>query len=360
MKIIELDAVSSEFLELPWRIYTDQHAWVPPLKASIQQELSDENLFFEHGRAALFLAEREGEICGRIVASVDDNLLQQDVGHFGYFECIDDAEIAAVLLQRAEQWCKAQGKTQIHGPINLNIYGNYRLQTRGFDTPPFLGEPRAPKYYQDLLKQAGYGVEATWNSWDIPAQIFPMLQGYMEQQAASAQGEDDAYRLEFLNVQDLERHLHDAHTAAMKSFAENYGFSKLSFEAFKQVYAGLLLILQRHPELFGLFYHGDEPVGFGYGYPNYADFFQELNGDAAGLAGFAQAEAQSMVFHSFGMDPAHRKTRMPYTVFAEAFKAAREQNMRYAIGALAREGRTAYDQLGDPSRSYSIFSRSLT
>ena len=57
--------------------------------------------FFRHGDAALFLARKNGEIVGRIMASDDPNynaLHQSNVGCFGLFECINDRDVAAALF----------------------------------------------------------------------------------------------------------------------------------------------------------------------------------------------------------------------------------------------------------------------
>src|SRR5207244_12940628 len=81
------------FIKFPWRIYKYDPAWVPPLiierKAFLDRE---KHPFYKHGDAALFLAKRNGEIVGRIMASEDPNdkaLHQTNVGCFGLFESID-------------------------------------------------------------------------------------------------------------------------------------------------------------------------------------------------------------------------------------------------------------------------------
>src|SRR5260370_707273 len=88
-----------QFIKFPWRIYKNDPAWVPPLiierKAFLDRK---RHPFYQHGDAALFLAKRNGEIVGRIMASDDPNynlLHQSNVGCFGLFECIDDRDVAA-------------------------------------------------------------------------------------------------------------------------------------------------------------------------------------------------------------------------------------------------------------------------
>ncbi|MEO7239961.1 MAG: N-acetyltransferase, partial [Sphingomicrobium sp.] len=61
------------FVDFAWTAYRDDPAWVPPLKDEVHGLLDpNKNPWFEHGRAALWLAERDGAVVGRISAQVDD------------------------------------------------------------------------------------------------------------------------------------------------------------------------------------------------------------------------------------------------------------------------------------------------
>ena len=59
------------FVDLPFRLYKDNPAWVPPLKDEAMGLITPgKNPFFEHAVAQLFLAERGGIVVGRISASI--------------------------------------------------------------------------------------------------------------------------------------------------------------------------------------------------------------------------------------------------------------------------------------------------
>src|SRR3546814_7267287 len=102
------------------------------------------NPWFEHARAAFFLAERDGRIVGRISAQVDD-LVQVHMGHgtsqWGMFES-EDAEVAAALIRAAEGWLRDQGMTRSLGPFRLSIWDEPGLLIEGHDqpTPVLLGQ----------------------------------------------------------------------------------------------------------------------------------------------------------------------------------------------------------------------------
>ena len=65
------------------------------------------NPFFDHGEADYFIAERDGEVVGRIAAITNrlhNDLYHDKVAFFGFFECINDFTIAASLLDTASAW----------------------------------------------------------------------------------------------------------------------------------------------------------------------------------------------------------------------------------------------------------------
>src|ERR1043166_4912257 len=119
---VESAAERQAFIKFPWRIYQDDPAWVPPLilerKAFLDRK---KHPFFKHGDAALFLARRDGEIVGRIMASDDPNynsLHQVNVGCFGMFECIGDLDVAKALFAAAGDWLRQKGRSEVMGPID--------------------------------------------------------------------------------------------------------------------------------------------------------------------------------------------------------------------------------------------------
>jgi hypothetical protein len=114
----------------------DRH-WVPPLRIAERELLSRrKNPFFAHADAELFVARRDGRLVGRILAA-DDRLHQEthgdSVASFGFFEA-EDAAAAGALLERAEAWARARGRTQLRGPLNPSLNESAGLLIEGFET----------------------------------------------------------------------------------------------------------------------------------------------------------------------------------------------------------------------------------
>ncbi len=157
------------FIKFPWRIYAQDPVWVPPLllerKAFLDRK---KHPFFEHGDAALFLARRDGEIVGRIMASDDPNynaLHATNVGCFGMFESIDDPEVARALFAAAIAWLRAKGRDQIMGPIDYSTNYLCGLLIDGFEHPPMILTSHNPPYYARLIEGCGFAKAKDWYGW---------------------------------------------------------------------------------------------------------------------------------------------------------------------------------------------------
>ncbi|MGH7701869.1 MAG: GNAT family N-acetyltransferase [Gemmatimonadales bacterium] len=117
------------------------------------------NPFFEHAEADYFLAERAGQVVGRI-AAIDNRLHNEAhherVGFFGFFECGQDQAVADALLAAATEWVRARGLTLLRGPVSFSTNDECGVLVDGFDTPATLMMPHNPPFYPMLLEQAGF------------------------------------------------------------------------------------------------------------------------------------------------------------------------------------------------------------
>jgi GNAT superfamily N-acetyltransferase len=152
-------ALLDEFLRLPWAIYDRASPWVPPLLSDLE-ELFDPNRhpFHEHAEMQLFLARREGKPAGRIAAIVNQAHLEvhkDDVGFFGFFESVNDAEIATSLFEAAAGWLTARGMGTMRGPMNPSVNDSIGLLLNDFEGRPVVEMPYNPPYYIDLFERCG-------------------------------------------------------------------------------------------------------------------------------------------------------------------------------------------------------------
>lgn len=145
---------------MPYRLHRRDPNWVPPFRAEVKKLLDrTKNPFFAHAEAEYFLAERGGEVVGRIAAihnRLHNEVHHDQVGFFGFFECVNDFTVAAPLLDAASAWVKAKGLDTVRGPASFSVNDECGLLIDGFDTPNTLMMPHNPPYYLTLLETAGF------------------------------------------------------------------------------------------------------------------------------------------------------------------------------------------------------------
>jgi GNAT superfamily N-acetyltransferase len=148
------------FLTFPWRIYSGDPLWVPPLLPDRARILDPgRGPFYRRGEAELFLAHQDGRLAGTICAAVDrasNEVAGSQEALFGFFECIESYEAAQALLARAAEWARTRGLESLTGPYNLDYEDGYGALIEGRDRPPVLLCGHTPAYYAPFLERFGF------------------------------------------------------------------------------------------------------------------------------------------------------------------------------------------------------------
>jgi hypothetical protein len=161
------------FLDVPDIVYRHDSHWVPPLRESIAKQLAEDNPFSQYGEFQAFIAlsEVSSQPLGRIVAAINRRLLdreEQQVGLFGYFECVDDVEVARSLFETACQWLRDREMTVARGPIDLSTHNNCLFLVEGFDSPPVMMMPYNPRYYPEFMEKLGWQKAKDAYAYELP------------------------------------------------------------------------------------------------------------------------------------------------------------------------------------------------
>ncbi|NEQ52297.1 MAG: hypothetical protein F6K11_19510, partial [Leptolyngbya sp. SIO3F4] len=149
----------ASFIAVPAYVYRNDPHWVAPIESSTAKQFSEHNSFFQYGKLQQFLAYQGEQPVGRIVAAVNDRLIESEgypVGLVGFFECIDNHEIGQALLNAATKWLQQQGMTCARGPIDLSTHNNCCFLVDGFDSAPMLMMPYNPQYYLNIFEANGW------------------------------------------------------------------------------------------------------------------------------------------------------------------------------------------------------------
>jgi GNAT superfamily N-acetyltransferase len=149
-----------QFVRFPWSIYKKDPFWVPPLINDIVNRLDPgRNPFWKTADRQCWLAMDDAETVGRICAIAYHSAKEPAApvkGRFGFFECINNAEIASLLFETAADWLRAKGFSTMIGPFNPGPSDEIGIMVEGFDTLPVALAGHNPPYYQNLFKSNGF------------------------------------------------------------------------------------------------------------------------------------------------------------------------------------------------------------
>jgi hypothetical protein len=147
------------FIDFPHDLYKDDPYYVPELFMAQRDLLSPSHPFFLHGRIQLFLAYQDNKVVGRIAAIYNGNhndFNKVNEGFFGFFDSINNQEVANALLSAAEKWLREQKVDTMIGPVNHSTNEACGLLVDGFDSSPVVLMTYNYPYYLQLLE--GYGL----------------------------------------------------------------------------------------------------------------------------------------------------------------------------------------------------------
>ncbi|HLV68446.1 MAG TPA: hypothetical protein VKY73_21670 [Polyangiaceae bacterium] len=157
-----------DFLNVVDRIYRGDPNYIRPLDLDLKRRLSRSNPFFDHADGIVFTAHRNGVCVGRCTAQIDRvHLSRYDdrTGFFGFFDTVEDEDVARALLDAASEWVGSRGMKRIRGPLSLNMYDESGCLVEGFDTPPMIMTPHHRPYQGGLIERAGFDKVKDLYAW---------------------------------------------------------------------------------------------------------------------------------------------------------------------------------------------------
>jgi hypothetical protein len=270
-------AERDRFIKLAWKIYKNDHFWVPPLLVDKKKFLDPrKNPFFKSARVKLFMAyDGDGKAVGRIAAIVSDNHLKihnDGAGFFGLFECVNDAEVAGLLFKTAADFLRSQGMRLMRGPLSMNINDEFGLLISGFDSSPVVLMPHNPAYYEGLVEGYGFKKEIDWFAYYLENHdgVVPERLRRGAQLARKRYG----FTIRPANMKHYDEEIKNIQKIYNRAWEQNWGAVPLTDEEFHHLAKDLKMIAV--PELV-LFAEVDgETVGVSLALPDFNQVFKRI------------------------------------------------------------------------------------
>lgn len=232
------------FINFPFELYQNNPYWVGELKADTRRLIVADNPFWKNGKRALFMAYQNEKPVGRLMALINgahNEYYQEKLGFFGFFDCINDAEVSAALFQTGEKWLKDQGMTAVRGPANPSSNHVYGLLVDGFDSMPAIMMPYNLPYYAELIEKAGFQ-----KAKDLLAFYRHRNDKFSERflKVCDRCERHQKVTLRRLNLKKIEQEAEAIRQIYNAAWAQNWGFVPLGKEEMAQIVAELKPILR--------------------------------------------------------------------------------------------------------------------
>lgn len=273
---VELGGNLKDFLGVVDTVYERDRSFIRSLDMDVSDRLNPKkNPFFEHGEAVLFTAYKNGKCVGRASASIDREHLeryQDATGFFGFFDTIDDEEVAKALLDRAEKWLKDRKMKRIRGPMSLSINEECGCLIEGFDSPPMFLMTHANPYQAGLIEKQGYTKAKDLYAWRYTVD---------ELNTRTKKAREDILALPEvksrpLDPKHVERDVQIVTDIFNDAWSENWGFVPLTKSEVAKMAQDFKLILD--PEITRLVMIDGEPAAVAVALPNLNELIRDLHG----------------------------------------------------------------------------------
>jgi len=324
------------FLTFPWRIYGDDPLWVPPLLPQRAATIDPERgLFFKRGEADFFIAWRDGQPVGTICAA-EDPPTNEGRGKreclFGFFECLEEYEVAEALLNTVRSWAKQRGLNALFGPFNLDYEDGYGVLVEGRDRPPVLFCGHTPPYYQGFLERYGCEPARADNlafaidlDVDTPTarRLFRLAERVRQRGRITVRGADlDRWDDEIDRV-------HRLLNVALTHLTDHIGWRRDVLEAMLRPFRDIV-----DPELVLFAEMDGETVGWFPGIPNLNEAFIHANGlrypwDYARLWYHMRRQPECLAIKSVLVPPEYWGRGVAVVLFAEMGKRAKARGFKW-------------------------------
>ena len=271
------------FIRFPDELYKDCEQYVPALHREQVYALTKVSTLKYCPRKMWLVmdygAKAKGKVVGRICAMINTRYNERyrtKRVRFGWFDTINDIEVAGLLIGTAEQWAKSQGMTEIHGPLYYNTLGKQGMLVEGFENiPPFNCLYNYP-YYNDLITALGFEKECDWLQYKMVAD-----NGVPEKVTRIAGMLKHRYNLHEGSIKKLKRdekmvkHFFDVYN---ESFADSvYNFIPFTDEEIKEESKSVIKLLNDKTSVI-ILDDNNELVAFGISFPSISKALQKAKG----------------------------------------------------------------------------------
>jgi hypothetical protein len=342
-----------DFVEVPWRLYKGDPFWTPPLRAEylgsrllgLPGLLTPRHPYHRHAEVTHFLATRGRDLVGRISAAINHRFNEYhgiEIGFFGFFETVEDFEVARTLLDAARSWVEARGMKVLRGPGEYSNATHERqgVLIEGFEYPPTVELTHNPPYYGEFLDRYGFQKAKDYYAYagedvnpEHPARLARIAERVRKRYGITTR---------MANLKSLDEEIQLLVDIYNEAWARNWGFLPLTDEEAHALAETLRPVLVPELVLFG--YVNGEPAAVLGGLPDLyvplrPRWRRPLDTDLVRTARvlLSRNRIRRLRVMFMGIRPAFREKGVDAVLFYELYKALLDRKFTFLEGSMMLE-----------------------
>lgn len=327
----------NRFIDFPYKLYKDDKNYVPELRLAQRDILNrKKNPFFRHAEAEYFIAINEkGNVVGRIAAITNEMYVKhwnENYGFFGFFECVDNQEVANALFDSAVEWLKKKGVNGVYGPMNPSTNDQCGILIEGFDTPPYIMMVHNKSYYNALIDNYGFSKKMDLFSYHLSTKTVPVhmlnLAIKIEERLAKR-----GIIIRKVNFKDIKQEAVKLRYIYNKAWEKNWGFVPMTSLEFDKLVKDLRMVTT--PDLVYIVEDKGEPVAFVACLPNINEVTIKIRNGRLFPFNFLKLisfkkKVKSLRVLTLGLIEKYRKTGIDACLYAKSFEGAKKLGYKEA------------------------------
>lgn len=165
------------FIYLPEKLHRGRPNWVPPIYMDEWAYFNPrKNKAFEYSDTILLLAEKDGEVVGRVMGIINrryNEVRNEKTARFGLLESIRDQEVVHALLSKVEEWAREKGMTRIIGPYGFSDQDPEGFLIKGFEHRATIATYYNFEWMPEMVEKEGYTKDIDYFVYkiEIPKEI---------------------------------------------------------------------------------------------------------------------------------------------------------------------------------------------
>lgn len=323
------------FIDFPHDLYKNDPNYVPELFIAQRDLLSPKHPFRLHSSLQAFLAIEDKKVVGRIVAIQNNNhnqTYQTTDGFFGFFDCVNNEEIAALLFKEAEKWLKERGLTTMIGPVNPTTNETCGVLVEGFDGPPMVMMPYNFPYYLDLFEKNNFNTKCGMRAYSFTAGTYndrslKLLEALKDRLKRSH------ITIRKIDMKNFKQEAQKIKEVYNKAWDKNFGFVPMTSEEFDYLANDLKLIVD--PDFCLIAEKEGKIVGFSISIPDLNSILIKIKRGRLFPFGlfkllFLKRKIKGIRIMVLGVLEGYRKMGIEACLYGQTIKSFQEKGLQYA------------------------------